>query len=288
MKSTHDCVCLRAIVALVWFTAVSGYTAPLKKPSDLNITPTITSVTFAGDHFVAAGSATALIRGENVTSDFTASITLARSLYPSLGCPWLDLTLDSIQLDLNGLIIQTTPICDKIIGFIGENDDMLCALANELFQGWTLQRALSGEPALVDENGNVVIPAVDPGIVTAAIQEVLNAAVSHLLQSELQAIPPASGAQNATCATLQFELAWFPLSTSDFYGQIHSCSDLPICGYDYHLSCYTAAIPVTLRGERGKGTSLGSVLCALVRENAFSAGSTLADILAVVQARLAP
>jgi hypothetical protein len=134
----------------------------------------------------------------------------------------------------------------------------------------------------------VIVPVVDVDVVTAAIQDVLNAALSHLLQSELQAIVPPSGPQNQSCATLQLELAWFQLSAGGFYGQLHSCSDLPICGFSSDPNCYTAPMPVTVSGERGKGKTLGNIFCTVARENGPNAGSTLADILATVQARLGP
>ena len=147
MISTKNRV-VSAIVALSVLVMSSGLPQAVAapKPTSINIIPTITSVALVNGVLTATGTATAVIHGRTTTVPFTApvDITLAPNQPPGV-CPVLDLRLGPINLDLLGLVVQTSPICLQITATPGGGllGDLLCSLGNLLNQGLTLPQALA-------------------------------------------------------------------------------------------------------------------------------------------------
>ena len=93
------------------------------RPSSISLVPTITSINLVNGNLVASGFATATIKGTTTTVPFSG-VPVNLSLAPDQsaappGCPILDLTLGPINLNLLGLVVQTSPICLTITAMPG-------------------------------------------------------------------------------------------------------------------------------------------------------------------------
>ena len=91
--------------------------APAKQggPSSIQVIPTVTNIAFntAGD-LVASGQALVQNKGKTTTvpfSDVPVSLALAADQTGAGTCPILDLTLGPINLNVLGLVVETSQIC---------------------------------------------------------------------------------------------------------------------------------------------------------------------------------
>ena len=259
-----------AAILSIAFTFAMGQPAQAKpRPSNLNIVPTINSISIVDGQLVAAGTAAVTIKGTTTTSPFTApvNISLAEDQSAATDCPVLDLALGPINLDLLGLVVETSPICLQIVAHPGEGllGDLLCAVAHLLDGGLSLDQILAGV-GLVDPLGNVILPGLDLSAVNSLLSGVtnlLNAALGNLLGSVLENITHLDIQQ--TCAILHLEL-----------GPV----DLTLLGLQIILDdCAGGPVVVDITAETGRGNLLGNLLCGLLDGGGIDLGATLGELL---------
>jgi len=255
MISTKNRV-VSAIVALSVLVMSSGLPQAVAapKPTSINIIPTITSVALVNGVLTATGTATAVIHGRTTTVPFTApvDITLAPNQPPGV-CPVLDLRLGPINLDLLGLVVQTSPICLQITATPGGGllGDLLCSLGNLLNQGLTLPQALA---TFTPDQLNSLL---------SGLTDLLNQSLANLSQAVLTLITDVG--RHHTCAILHLELG--PLN-------------LMLLGLNVVLdNCANGAITVDITAVTGQGHLLGNLLCELLGGNLINLGATLQAIL---------
>jgi hypothetical protein len=255
------------IGAIVCLLAISGVpdlkAAP--KPNLVTI-PNITSIVVSNGQLLANGTVTAILHGKTNTVPFTAPVTiaLATNQVPAPGaCPVLDLTLGPIDLDLLGLIVQTSPICLTITANAGGGllGDLLCSVANLLNGGLNLSQILSGQGI----GGLPGLTALQLNSLLGGIEDLLNAALGNLLNSIVtQIIDAVAG----SCDILHLALG--PL-------------DLTLLGLEVVLDdCNGGPVVVDISGQRGNGNLLGNLLCGLLGSGRIGLGSTLGEILSVL------
>ena len=255
MISTKNRI-VSAIVALSVLVMSSGLPQAVAapKPTSINIIPTITSVALVNGVLTATGTATAVIHGRTTTVPFTApvDITLAPNQPPGV-CPVLDLRLGPINLDLLGLVVQTSPICLVLTGFPngGLLGQLLCGLANALNNGIPLVDFLGG------------LPPNQLDMLLGGITDILNGALSNLYNATLTSIQQVG--LHHTCAILHLELG--PLN-------------LTLLGLNVVLdNCANGPVTVDITAITGRGNLLGNLLCELLGGNLINLGATLQAIL---------
>jgi hypothetical protein len=240
-------------------------TADLKaapKVNDISVIPTITSIGVQNGQLVASGTATAIVHGRTNTVPFTAPVTLALATNQtnSAGCPILDLALGPINLDVLGLLIETSPICLEITAIPGGGllGDLLCGVANLLNGGLNLGQILAGQgvgglPGLTTTQVSGLLTGVG-ALLNGALDSLLDAVVTDIVQ----------GVRGA-CDILHLEL-----------GPV----DLNLLGLEVVLDdCAGGPVVVDIMGERGRGNLLGNLLCGLLNSGRVGLGSILGDIL---------
>ena len=241
------------------------------RPSSISVVPTITSITVNNGQLLASGIATAVIKGQTYTAPFSGvpvDIALAADQAGAGACPILDLSLGPISLDLLGLAVQTSPICLKLTAYdnAGLLGDLLCSVANLLNGGLSLSQILAGQSLVDPITGLVLLPGLSAGQIETllgGLQNLLNGALSNLLQAVLTAITPGNAPH--TCAILHLELG--PL-------------DLNLLGLEVILdNCNGGPIVVDISGKTGRGRLLGNLLCELLGSGSISLGSTLQQLL---------
>jgi len=246
------------------FEAPSAQAAP--KPTNITVVPTIQSIQLVNGQLMASGIATAVIHGKTYTAPFTnapVNIGLAQdqSQAAAAGCPILDLTLGPINLNLLGLVVQTSPICLTITAYQGGGllGDLLCQVANLLNGGLSLNQILAGQ-------GTVSVPGLTASQLSAlngGLINLLNGALQQLLNAVLNAIDVID--QGHTCAILHLAL-----------GPI----DLTLLGLNVHLdNCNNGPVTVDITAVTGQGNLLGNLLCELLDGNQINLGATLQQIL---------
>jgi hypothetical protein len=240
-------------LALLFMTSGVPQALAVPKPTNIQIIPTITSVAFVNGVLTATGTATATIHGRTTTVPFTApvDITLAPNQPPGAICPVLDLSLGPINLNLLGLVVQTSPICLTITAHQGGGllGDLLCSLGQALQNGLTLEEAIAINP--------------NPTALLAGITDLINGALGHLYDAILTLIDLPG--RHHTCAILHLELG--PL-------------DLTLLGLEVVLdNCSGGAITVDITAVTGRGNLLGNLLCELLGGNLINIGATLQQIL---------
>jgi len=265
MISTKNRI-VSAIVALSVLVMTSGLqelvAAP--KPTSISIIPTINSVALVNGVLTATGTATAVIHGRTTTVPFSAPLDVTATPNP-MGptCPILNLRLGPINLNLLGLVVQTSPICLVITGF--ENGGLL----GQLLCG--LSTALNNGIPLADYLGS--LPPDQLNTLLTGITDLLNGSLSNLYNATLTSIDSicaGPGAHHA-CAILHLELG--PLN-------------LTLLGLNVVLdNCDNGPVTVDITAIRGGGL-LGNLLCNLLGHNLINLGATLQDILNLILARL--
>jgi hypothetical protein len=232
-----------------------------KPANSIDVVPTITSIDRVNGGLVASGIATAVINGKTVVSTFTAplDISLAQDQTGAGVCPILSLELGPIFLDLLGLVVETSPICLTITAYEGGGllGDLLCAVANLLGSGLTLNQALD---ALDDPVSLELLGGGTPELL-AGLTNLFNEALPQLLNAILTAIFPGGA---GTCDILYLELG--PLN-------------LTLLGLEVILDdCEGGPVVVEITGRRG--ALLGNLLCGLLASGQFDLGATLQQIIA--------
>jgi len=224
-----------------------------KRVTDLsNVVPTITSIAVVDGQLIASGVATAIVKGQTVTSPFTAPVNIAlasgQTAAALVGCPILDLSLGPINLDLLGLVVETSPICLTITGFEGGGllGNLLCSIANALNSGLPLTQILAG---LTDGD-------------LANLTDLLNAALDQLLGAIITAINPGP---HGSCSILHLELGPVDLNLLGLEVVLDNCSGGPIV--------------LNITAETGRGNLLGNLLCELLGGGLLNPGATLQAIL---------
>ena len=129
----------------VWLMAFTTPAAPA--PSSLNIIPTVTNLTLVNGQLLASGTATATIHNRSYTTTFSGvpvNLSVVPGVTNTTGCPVLNLSLGPINLDLLGLVVQTSPICLDITAVPGGGllGNLLCNVSGLLNQGMTLSQIL--------------------------------------------------------------------------------------------------------------------------------------------------
>jgi len=254
------------LMTLQFSVAVPGaQAAPKPKPSSISLVPTITSINLVNGNLVASGFVTATIKGTTTTVPFTApvNISLAPNQMGATDCPILDLTLGPINLNLLGLVVQTSPICLTVSGTPGDGlGGLLCQLGNLLNGGLSLSQILQGLG--LDLIG---LPGLSPAQITALLSgltDLFNQAIAQVFS----VVPTVTHiGQGHTCAILHLAL-----------GPI----DLTLLGLNVHLdNCANGPVTVDITAVTGQGNLLGNLLCQLV-EGGLPTGLTLGQIIDLI------
>ena len=243
----------------------NGQAAP--RPSSLNIVPTINSISIQDGQLVASGTATATVKGQTTTVPFTAPVNIALSEDQSAAtdCPVLDLTLGPINLDILGLVVETSPICLQIIAHPGEEllGDLLCSVAHLLDGGLSLDQILAGLGLNDPVTGAAILPGIDVNGLLGGVTDLLNTTLGQLLGAVLADILDPGAKQ--VCSVLHLEL-----------GPV----DLTLLGLQVVLDdCDGGPVVVDITAETGKGNLLGNLLCGLLDGGGINLGTTLGDLL---------
>jgi hypothetical protein len=169
------------------------------------------------------------------------------------GCPVLNLSLAPINLDLLGLVVQTSPICLDIAanpagGLLGE---LLCNISTLLGQGLTLNQVLA------------LLSTSDLNSLLSSIRDVLNGALDSLLGAALTGIT--GGAAPGECSVLNLTLGPLHLNVLGLLVDLDNCS----------------GGPVTVTISAHHGALLGNILCNLTNHG-LSVGTLLSDILSSI------
>lgn len=255
---------MAALVTLGISFAVPGSEAA-RSAANINITPTITEIALEDGQLLASGIVTAEVRGQVVTQSFSGipvTLALAEDQEGAGACPILDLALEPINLNLLGLIVETSPICLKLTAYEGTGllGDLLCSVAGLLSQGLSLEDILGG----------VVggLPALDEaavGTLLTGLTDLLNGALDQLLDAVLGAITEQIGRD---CAILNLAL-----------GPI----DLNLLGLEVILDdCEGGPVLVDITARRGQ--LLGNLLCGLLHGGLIDLGATLGEIVGALEA----
>jgi hypothetical protein len=244
-------------IALLAMTTVVPNAQSDPLPNSIQIVPNITSVALVNGQLVATGTVTATVHGRPTTVPFSAPLDVSVA-QPGV-CPVLDLRLGPINLNLLGLVVQTSPICLTITATPGGGllGDLLCQLGTLLDQGLTISQALA------------TFSPDDLNTLLGGLSDLLNGALANLNQAILTLITPHPG--HRTCAILHLELG--PLN-------------LTLLGLNVELdNCANGAITVDITAIHGGGL-LGNLLCSLLGRGLLNIGATLQDILNLILAGL--
>jgi hypothetical protein len=203
-------------------------------PRSFEVVPiTITSVTLD-----PANARQLLVNGISGTTAFTTPLLVTATPAATPGqCPILNLALGPINLNLLGLIVETSPICLDVTAIQGGGllGDLLCGIANLLSSGTPIGTAIGGL--------NVQQQA-----------RVLNGLASVLDQTLDRVFSNAANI-TATCQILNLSLG--PL-------------DLNVLGLRVELdNCANGPVTVEITAVQGGGL-LGDLLCGL--SNLLSGG----------------
>jgi hypothetical protein len=172
----------------------------------------------------------------------------------------LDLRLGPINLNVLGLVVQTSPICLTITATPGGGllGDLLCQLGNLLNQGFTISQALA------------TFSPSDLQTLLTGIADLLTQALDNLNQAVLGSIDRPG--THHTCAILHLSVG--PLN-------------LTLLGLNVVLdNCANGPITVDITAVTGRGNLLGNLLCELLDGGLINIGATLQGILNQILALL--
>lgn len=249
------------------FTMGSPTAQAKPRPSSLNIVPTINSISVQNGQLVATGTATATVKGQTTTVPFTApvNIALAEDQSAATDCPVLDLTLGPINLDILGLVVETSPICLQIVAHPGEGllGDLLCSVAHLLDGGLSLDQILAGLGLNDPVTGAAILPGIDVNALLGNVTDLLNTTLGQLLGAVLADILEVDA--NHVCSILHLELGPVDLNLLGLEVILDDCNDGPVV--------------VDITAETGRGNLLGNLLCGLLDGGGINLGTTLGDLL---------
>lgn len=253
----------RLHTALVAVALTAAFAAPdafaqrggARNQQTFNVLPiTITGVEVVNGGLVANG-----LLG---TQPFQAPLTLTPEANPSAAatCPILNLSLGPIDLNLLGLVVETSAICLDITaqqggGLLG---DLLCSVANLLNGGLSLDQILGQlSPAQLTT-------------LTNGLTQLLNQVFASLTSSQA-VTPPAATAES--CNVLNLALGPLDLNLLGLRVELDDCNSGPV------------TIDVTAQ----PGALLGDLLCSLSNllnstgtGNPNAIAATLSQIAAVL------
>jgi hypothetical protein len=252
--------------------APAAQAAPKVKTTNIKLISTITSITAKNGGFEAQGTATATIKGVTTTVPFTAPINISladdQSQAAAAGCPILDLELGPITLNLLGLVVETSPICLTITAYEGGGllGDLLCAVAELLDGGLSLNAILSGAPLLDPLTGAQLLPGLSPtqlAHLRQGLADLFRSALSQVILDAIQHIDI-----RHTCAILNLELGPLRLNLLGLVVELDDCAGGPVT--------------VDITAVTGPGNLLGNLLCELLDGGLLGPGLTLGDILDLI------
>jgi hypothetical protein len=194
-----------ALAAAVALAPVSAEAQGRGRPSSVpfNVVPiTITSVALVNGQLVANGLAG--------TQAFQTLLTLTAQ--EGAACPILNLQLGPINLNLLGLVVETSEICLDITAHQGGGllGDLLCAVANLLSQGVPIGTILTTNLTVEDATQ-----------VTNALTQILNQAVFVPLTSSSAVI-------GASCNVLNLAIGPVDLTLLGLQVQLDDCDGGPV------------------------------------------------------------
>lgn len=231
------------------------------RADSINVIPIIDNISIQAGQLIATGTASVTRNGKTTTVPFTAPVTLALATnQPAAGCPVLDLALGPINLDLLGLVVETSPICLNITALPGGGllGDLLCSVANLLNGGLNLGQILNGL-GLPNLPG---LTATDLKGLLGGVTNLLNGVLDNLLGATVTDILAGVA---GTCDILHLELGPLDLNLLGLAVMLDDCSGGPVV--------------VDVSGQRGRGNLLGNLLCGLLGSGRAGLGSTLGQIL---------
>jgi len=250
-KIINKFVSVGTAIALLAMTSGLPQAISAPRPTSINIIPNVTSVSLVNNQLVATGTVTATIHGQTTTVPFSAPIDI--TVAQAGVCPVLDLRLGPINLNLLGLVVQTSPICLTITATPGGGllGDLLCQLGTLLNQGLTISQALA------------TFSPSDLQTLLGGITDLLNGALANLNQAIVTLI--SRPGTHHTCAILHLELG--PLN-------------LTLLGLNVVLdNCANGAITLDITAVTGQGNLLGNLLCELLDGGLINIGATLQNII---------
>jgi len=232
-----------------------GPTQPLVDVTDI----VVDSVTLEDGQLVANVIVTLDVVGRTVTRELEVPLDLGGSPGAAGQCDILNLALGPIDLDLLGLVVELDdceggPITVDIVAVEGGGllGDLLCGIAGDLLDGINLGDIL-GE-----------LTAEELGMLTGAIEDVLNAVLDRVLMASGVAAQVSAASHQGGCDILMLDI---PEGLS-----------LNLLG----LQVDTSGICLDIHAERGQGNLLGNLLCSLTGL-LNNRGNNLGGQLALVQ-----
>ena len=229
--------------------------APRK--TSLSLTPVINSLQFVNGQLLASGTVTSTIKGTTYTAAFSnvpVNLGLAANQAGAGACPILNLSLAPIDLNLLGLVVQTSPICLDLTAYEngGLLGSLLCSVANALNNGLPLSTILVN----LQTTGQLTD-------LLTGLTNLLNGALATLTQAVVTAITVVDQAH--TCAILHLELGPVNLTLLGLNVVLDNCANGPVT--------------VDITGVTGQGNLLGNLLCELLGGGGINLGTTLQGIL---------
>jgi hypothetical protein len=177
-------------------------------------------------------------------------LNLGAQRRPGQPCPILNLELGPVELNLLGLVVETSKICLDITARPGGGKllgNLLCSVARLLDRGVPLSQILAG------------LTATEVNQLTDAIREVLNAALNQLNNAVVTAVQQG---QNG-CTILDLALGPLELDVLGLVVELDDCANGPVT--------------VTITAVPGTGNLLGNLLCGVLA--GITPGTTLQQLL---------
>jgi hypothetical protein len=153
---------------------------------------------------------------------------------------------------------------EKRGGLLG---DLLCAVANLLNGGLSLDQILAGQGIVDPLTGAVLVPGLTTGQITDLLNGLtglLNGALQQLYNAVLTLIDIIESGR--TCSILHLELGPLELNLLGLVVELDDCANGPVT--------------VDITAVTGRGNLLGNLLCSIV--NLLNPGLTLGDILDIL------
>jgi hypothetical protein len=230
-----------------------------QKVEELSVVPTITEISLDDDgQLVASGGASLKNKGKGKEASFSnvsINISLAEDQTGATDCPFLDIELESISMNLQGLIVETGPVCLNITGYDeGEElGELLCELADLLDPELPLDPTVD----LTEEELAALLPA---------LEDLLNEALASLSDAVITEVGDKRG---RTGGTLSLELEAAETSLLGLEVSLDDCEDGPV------------TVEITAR----RGQLLGNALSGLLKKGGIEEGDTLGDLVEALQNR---
>jgi hypothetical protein len=175
-------------------------------------------------------------------------LNLSARPVPGRPCPILNLALGPIELDLLGLVVETSPICLDVTAVPGSGNllgNLLCSVARLLDRGVALDNVLAR------------LNPVERMRFLNAIRDLLNGVLNQLNNAVVV------GSQTNSCTILDLALGPLELNLLGLLVELDDCAGGPVT--------------VTVTAEPGAGNLLGNLLCGIL--GGIDLGETLQGLL---------